>query len=448
MIDTMIVKEIPYRDPLYIMEAFYSHCGSILLDGGLEHYSFIAIDPFLIMNKNSKAVFAEIERIISIYSLDSEKELPPFQGGVVGYWAYDLCAEFEKIKLQPPDYCQVPGMIVGVYDLVIGFDHLKKQAWIFSSGYPERHVFNRNQRAEKRLRWVDENILSIKEISTVPQKKMTPIKVKSNFTQQAYCHAVERVMEYIKAGDIFETNIAQRFEAKLPNDFSPFDLYTRLRMVNNAPFSSYMNWGNIVLASVSPERFLSLKDRVVQTKPIKGTAARGKNKEEDQQLAKALLSSEKDRAENVMIVDLMRNDLSKVCLADSVVVNKLCALESFSTVHHLVSTIQAELSPTKSAAHLLEACFPGGSITGAPKVRSMEIIAEIEPHRRGAYCGAIGYIGFNGDMDTAMTIRTYVVNNQHVSFHGGGAIVLDSDPEAEYQETLHKVGVLRKVLEG
>lgn len=444
----MLIIEIPYRDPISIMQAFYNHYGSVLFDGGLDHYSFIAIDPFLIVNKNSKTVFADIERIISTYPLESEKDLPPFQGGIAGYWAYDLCAEFENIKLQSSDYCQVPGMIVGAYDLVIGFDHMKKQAWIFSSGYPDLDVLNRSKRAEKRMRWVEEKIQSIKEISDVSQKKITPIYVQSNFTRHAYCHAVERVVEYIRAGDVFETNIAQRFEAKLPKNFSSFDLYKRLRIVNNAPFSSYMNWGDIVLVSASPERFLSLKDGIVQTKPIKGTAPRGKNKEEDQQLANTLLSSEKDRAENVMIVDLMRNDLSKVCLPDTVIVNKLCALESFSTVHHLVSTIQAQLLPTKRAAHLLEACFPGGSVTGAPKVRSMEIIAEIEPHRRGPYCGAIGYIGFSGDMDTAITIRTYAIKDQHISFHGGGAVVLDSDPEAEYQETLHKVGVLRKLLEG
>ncbi len=443
----MLVKEIPYRDPLYVMSAFFESYGTVFLDGGLDHFSFIAIDPFLILNNDSKHPFERLDKLISSYPLDTEVNLPPFQGGVAGYWAYDLCADLENIHLQPTDIFDFPRMIVGLYDLVIAFDHLKKQAWIFSSGYPEQQLLGRKKRAEKRLRWAEENINQIKMLDDISDKNYIHCALNSNFTQKEYCQAVERVVRYIEAGDIFETNIAQRFEGRFDKELSNFDLYKKLRSVNTAPFSSYLNWGEVVLASASPERFLSLKAGIVETKPIKGTAPRGKNTEEDQRFAKLLLGSEKDKAENVMIVDLMRNDLSKVCLPDSVMVNKLCELESFATVHHLVSTISGELSPTKKAIHLLEACFPGGSVTGAPKLRSMEIIAEIEPHRRGPYCGAIGYIGFNGDMDTAITIRTYAIKNNRISFHGGGAIVLDSDPEAEYQETLHKVGVLKSILE-
>jgi para-aminobenzoate synthetase component 1 len=244
------------------------------------------------------------------------------------------------------------------------------------------------------------------------------------------------------AGDIFQANLSQRFRARLPAGIAAFDLYRRMRQVNPAPFAAFVKAGDVAVASASPERFLSLRDGRVETCPIKGTRRRGATPVQDRLLAEALLASEKDRAENIMIVDLLRNDLSRVCRDGSVAVPRLCGLESFATVHHLVSTVTGELRPGKGAVDLLAACFPGGSITGAPKIRAMEIIAELEPTRRGPYCGSVGYIGFDGNMDSSIIIRTYGIKGDEVVFQAGGGIVADSRSGDEYEETLAKARAL------
>jgi para-aminobenzoate synthetase component 1 len=266
--------------------------------------------------------------------------------------------------------------------------------------------------------------------------------VTSNFTRPDYEAAVARVIDYIYAGDIFQANLTQRFRAELPAGLTPFTLYRRLRQLNPAPFAAYLDFGQVVIASSSPERFLSVRNGRVETRPIKGTRPRGRSPAEDQALMRALLASEKDRAENVMIVDLLRNDLSRVCRDASVAVPELCICEAFATVFHLVSTIVGELEPGRSALDLLKASFPGGSITGAPKIRAMEIIAALEPTQRGPYCGTIGYIGFDGTMDSNIVIRTYALDGSTVTFQAGGGIVADSDPAEEYEESLAKARAL------
>jgi para-aminobenzoate synthetase component I len=247
---------------------------------------------------------------------------------------------------------------------------------------------------------------------------------------------VARVIEYIFAGDIFQANLSQRLEAPLVG--TPLELYRRLRSRNPAPFSAYLDFGELVVASASPERFLRVEDGHVEARPIKGTRPRGVGPEHDAALALALAESDKDRAENVMIVDLLRNDLSRVCEPGSVRVPELFALEHYATVHHLVSTVVGDLVPTQDAADLLRAAFPGGSITGAPKVRAMQVIAELEPTRRGVYCGAIGYWSVTGALDTSIVIRTHLVLGDVVYFQAGGGIVADSEPEQEYRETFDK----------
>jgi para-aminobenzoate synthetase component 1 len=232
----------------------------------------------------------------------------------------------------------------------------------------------------------------------------------------------------------------------LPNDFSPLLLYHQLQQVNPAPFAAFLNFSDTMLLSASPERFLQLQSGWIEARPIKGTRPRDDNVEKDQKLAEELLTSEKERAENTMIVDLLRNDLSRVCVDHSVQVTQLCGLESFATVHHLVSVIIGQLKPEKDAIDLLRATFPGGSITGAPKLRAMEIIAELEPTARGPYCGCFGYIGFDGTIDTAITIRTYTIKNKKITFQTGGGIVADSDPLMEYQEMQIKAQALQHAL--
>ena len=254
--------------------------------------------------------------------------------------------------------------------------------------------------------------------------------------------------EYIIAGDIFQANLSQRFQTRLPE--KPFDLYRRLRRRNPAPFAAYLDYGDMAILSASPERFLRLDEqrRLVETRPIKGTRPRGLGPMHDAALGRALAESEKDRAENVMIVDLLRNDLSRVCRAGTVRVPELFALEHHPTVHHLVSTVIGELEPGAQAADLIRAAFPGGSITGAPKVRAMEIIAELEPTQRGVYCGSVGYISVTGAMDTSIVIRTYLALRGQVYFQAGGGIVADSDPELEYRETLDKArGLIETLVE-
>jgi para-aminobenzoate synthetase component 1 len=272
------------------------------------------------------------------------------------------------------------------------------------------------------------------------------IGLRSTFTHRGYLDAVARVREYIIAGDIFQANLSQRFQCALIEP--PFDLYRRLRRRNPAPFAAYLGFADISILSASPERFLRLdqQNRLVETRPIKGTRPRGLGPMHDAALGRALAESAKDRAENVMIVDLLRNDLSRVCRPGTVRVPELFALEHHPTVHHLVSTVLGELAPGASAVDLIRATFPGGSITGAPKVRAMEIIAELEPLQRGVYCGSIGYISATGAMDTSIVIRTYLALGGQIYFQAGGGIVADSDVELEYRETLDKARALIETL--
>ena len=260
----------------------------------------------------------------------------------------------------------------------------------------------------------------------------------SNFSRDAYVATVQRVIELILAGDIFQANIAQRFSARLSSPLDPLALYCRLRALNPAPFAALLRYGKRIIASSSPERFLRLDGRYVETRPIKGTIRRSADPQADRQRAEFLLASEKDRAENLMIVDLLRNDLSRVCAAHSVEVPVLCGLESYASVHHLVSVVSGKLGDDHDAVSLLRACFPGGSVTGAPKVRSMEIIANVERIAREVYCGAIGFIGFSGQMDTNIAIRTVTIDDDLAVFHAGGGITAMSDPSTEYEETLAK----------
>ncbi len=446
-------QEIPYQDPVTIFAYFADQTGVVFLDSAqlreqCGRYSFIAIDPFSTFTiKNSENnLFEILEENLKKYPLAIHSDLPPFQGGAAGFFSYDLYRYLEKITVQQLDDMAFPDMAIGLYDLVIAFDHVLQRAWIFSSGYPEREKSARVERANKRMRWLLNITHHIDALPTLSNVLLAKKNIETNFTAEQYQAAVRRVIDFILAGDIFEANIAQRFKAYLPKNFPSFDLYHRLRLINPAPFASYIKFYDTVIASASPERFLKLKDNQVEARPIKGTRPRGKTVTEDVRLAEDLLKSEKDHAENSMIVDLLRNDLSRVCEDHSVNVLQLCGLESYPAVHHLVSVITGKLRDKIHAIDLLCATFPGGSITGAPKIRAMEIIAEIEPTCRGPYCGSIGYIGFNGDMDTSIVIRTYAIKNNSITFQAGGAIVVDSNPEAEYQEMLTKANALYKAL--
>lgn len=466
-----IAHEIAYCDPLSIFEHLQHQKWALLLDSARhdEHYgryTYIAIDPFQILWAKDGQVFLDdslvssqdnpLEHLKTILKQMPEEyrgDLPPFQGGAAGAFAYDLHQYIEPVSTTCADEMLFPDIAIGLYDVVISFDTLQKKAWLVSTGWPEKTPEKRLIRAEQRINSLTHLLSQARGQISKPQHETIPLKktattVTSNFNVTTYCDAVNRVIDYILAGDIFEANISQCFKSQLPPDMTPFSLYQQLRKKNPAPFAAFMNLGDTHVISASPERFLQLTNGIVETRPIKGTRPRHTDPNKDQQWADELKTSEKDIAENVMIVDLLRNDLSKVCKDHSIKVNQLCGLESFATVHHLVSVITGELRENEDAISLLRAAFPGGSITGAPKVRAMQIIAEIEPNKRGIYCGSLGFIGFNGAMDTSIAIRTFTIKNNVVTFQAGGAIVVDSNPSDEYQETLTKSAALHDVLIG
>lgn len=353
----------------------------------------------------------------------------PFTGGAIGYFSYDLARHLERLPNLARDQEQLPAMAVGLFDWIVIVDHLKKESWLIGHGN-DPDTF-KNWEPLKRL------------LSSPKAQKYQSFKVLSqvcsNMTKNDYEKAFKQIKSYIHHGDCYQVNLAQRFAAHAEGH--SWALYQKLRTMNPAPFSSYLHNPYVTVLSSSPERFLSVKNGCVETKPIKGTKPRSKNPVKDQILSSDLLHSEKDRAENLMIVDLLRNDLGKTCQYGSIQVPKLFEVESFATVHHLVSTITGQLIPDKQALDLLQDCFPGGSITGAPKIRAMEIIEELEPNRRGVYCGTIGYIGYNGNMDTNIAIRTMIYNNNEIRYWAGGGLVEDSQLESEYEEIQTKATV-------
>jgi para-aminobenzoate synthetase component 1 len=453
--------------PLVAFDTLRNGRFSFFLDSGMDphklgRYSFLGSDPFLVLRcRGSETVVIEgakesrlsgnpfdiLGSLLARYHLDCSQSPVPFCGGAVGYLSYDLCHFIEQLPVKAVDDLELPECYFGFYDAILAFDNLEGRAYIVSTGFPELDESDRLRRAESRLKETKGRLSELK--SGTEEAHVTPVpgaapELKGGFTRQGYEEAVERARQYIIAGDIFEVNLSQRFETEL--SITPYELYCRLRRINPAPFASYLDFDGVTVVGSSPERFLRLRGDWVETRPIKGTRPRGKTPEEDQAQANALLHSVKDRAENMMIVDLERNDLGRVCRFGTVKVSELAILEVYPTVFHLTSTVEGRLREGKDCIDLLRATFPGGSITGAPKVRSMEIIDELEPTRRSIYTGSIGYIGFNGDMDLNIVIRTFIIKGNRAYFQAGGAVVYDSNPAEEYQETLDKVRALINAL--
>jgi para-aminobenzoate synthetase component 1 len=367
-----------------------------------------------------------------------QKTTLPFMAGALGLFGYDLGKRFESLPNKNADEYSTPDMAVGIYAWSIIKDNINQQFYLCSiDQYPHPSIKDIQQ-------WVNcDNTQHAFSLTSDWQ---------SNMSQQQYTEKLSRIFSYLQAGDCYQINLAQRFSANYTGD--EWQAYQRLRTANQAPFSAFIRLTNNVVMSISPERFLSVNDGLVQTKPIKGTRPRSDDPKQDQQQIESLLSAEKDQAENLMIVDLLRNDLSKHCQPGSVNVPELFKLESFAAVHHLVSTVTGQLKTTSSPIDLLQGAFPGGSITGAPKIRAMQIINELEPNNRNVYCGSIGYLGLFGDMDTNICIRTLLCeksreqSNHQQTIHcwAGGGIVLDSDAKDEYQESLDKVSKILPVL--
>lgn len=472
-------REIPWRDPAACfarLRAAHPQ-GAVFLDSamgdpGLGRFSSIAVDPFGRLRAVGRRLwrdgrplaggdpFSALEEALAAWRQPTLPHLPPFQGGAAGWLGYDLGQRLEVLPNPRDARRRFDDLALGFYDTVLTFDLAERRCWLISSGRPLEGRRERADRARRRMDAWEDLLRGVPTGATAdedpvatqgagPRPRRRPGIIRANFSRAGYEAAVTRVIDDILAGDIFQANLSQCFRARLPAGDSPWSLYQRLRQTNPAPFAAYLQWDRQVLASASPERFLRLDpEGHVETRPIKGTRPRGATPAADERLAAELLASAKDRAENVMIVDLLRNDLSRVCRDHTVEVPVLCGLESFRTVHHLVSVVTGRLQEDRGAVDLLRAAFPGGSVTGAPKIRAMEIIAELEPTRRGPYCGAVAWLGFDGAMDSSIVIRSYTVKGRAVTFQAGGGIVADSEPAAEYDETLAKAAALMAALGG
>ncbi|KZN36245.1 hypothetical protein N474_14830 [Pseudoalteromonas luteoviolacea CPMOR-2] len=428
-----------------VFEQFAQHKYAILLDSSdakheNSHYDIISFNPVHVLEASegnalldgqlqNLSVFELLKKELSKLCTNKVEGLP-FVGGWLGFFGYDLGRYIENIPEESVADISLPDMVAGLYLDALIFDN-KKQQWFYVS-----------QPQTNRLEQYLEIIHGVS--AQLPSFELRTDWL-SNMTKQQYTTKFDKIHHYLLSGDCYQINLAQRFQAQYSG--SEWQAYKKLRANNKAPFSAFYNLGeDKAIVSVSPERFISVRSNKVETKPIKGTLPRLSNAVEDSEQAEVLRHSTKDRAENVMIVDLLRNDLGKVAKPGTVNVPKLFEIESFPAVHHLVSTVTSELAPGKDAVDQLEAAFPGGSITGAPKIRAMEIIEELEPHRRSAYCGSIGYLSACGDMDTSITIRTLVCDNQSIYCWAGGGIVADSNVDAEYQETYHKVNKILPIL--
>jgi len=441
-----ILKSYKLRvDPLSVFAAFKDEKNCFFLDSSLSlgsagRYSFVGIDPFYILKSSSDAEFSVLRRRLNDYRLSIPGSAIPFLGGALGYLTYDLGVGMEtSIRRRKKESLAIPQCYFAFYNTIVIIDNLMRELYIFSVGFPEKKYRAAKALCEKNIKKISA-ILS-RVTAGRPQLRDQPIAgasggLKSNFSKEAYCRAVKKAKAYIKRGDIYQVNLSQRFCGPCHDD--PYRIYERLRSISPSSFSAYFDAGGFQVLSSSPERFLSLRKGRVETSPMTGTRPRSKDRGHDAKLKKELLASHKDRAELVMIVDLERNDLGRVCEYGSVEVKTLRALEEYATVFQTTATVEGRLRRDLDRVDLMQACFPGGSITGCPKIRAMEIIDELEPLGRSLYTGSLGYFSFSGEMDFNILIRTIIKKDAQVYFGVGGGIVADSDPEKEYRETLVK----------
>ncbi len=480
--------EVPYNEPYLFYELLSSslqlHRG-ILLESvrgsfKIARYSFIAFEPYLLLEakngevhihsaykeKSSVSFRPPLERLselVSAYPQRAVPELPPFQGGAIGLLSYDFVRYLEDIPGNAVDDLHIPDVHFMMADRVIAFDHFEKKTWIImapgarqtEAGYRDAADIDWNSAYEE----ADETIYKLKDLlATEGQHNMETRKSASalphfrtsglqyELTKGRYMDMVRKAKEYIAAGDIFQANLSQRLSSFV-DAVNPWDIYKMLRRINPSPFAAFADFGSYSVVSSSPERLVKVTDRIIETRPIAGTRPRGHGVTEDARMRSDLLLNEKERAEHIMLIDLERNDIGRVSEFGSVVVDELMITEDYSHVMHIVSNIKGLLKSDKTCFDLVRATFPGGTITGVPKVRCMEIIDELEPVARGPYTGSLGYIGFSGAMDLNIIIRSFVIKDKYAYVQAGAGIVADSDPEREYYETLKKAEALIKTLE-
>ncbi len=429
------------------------------VEGGerLARYSFVGWDPFIVIRGKGNSVwseyqgeiiqeevhgFARLEQISMKYKLAPMPELPPFVGGGVGYFAYDLVRQFEKLPSLSTDDLGIDDYQVMYFSTVLAFDHLKHRIHIITNILNDRGMQSLEARYRDALLRIDQIEKRLKVPISLPSpvsRDAVPEPI-SNLSESKYYANIKKAKSHIQAGDIFQVVLSQRFAMKISCD--PFDIYRALRFINPSPYMFFLRMDGLHLVGASPEMLVKVRNGRVEYGPIAGTRPRGRTQEEDMRLSRELMADEKERAEHVMLVDLGRNDLGRVCKFGSVRVTDLMRIERYSHVMHLVSSVEGELRTDLNCFHALEACLPAGTVSGAPKVRAMEIIEELEPHRRGVYGGAVGYVDFSGNLDTCIALRTLVIKDGIAYIQAGGGIVADSQPKREREESMNKAHAL------
>jgi len=440
-------------DPFQIFAVLKNERNCFFLDSSLNsnslgRYSFLGIDPFYVLETKNQDPLPRLREILGRYRIHVPKNSLPFLGGAVGYFGYDLGFILEKkLKKKPKAGLAILDCAFGFYNSAIIIDHFKQQLYIFSVGFPETNYRLEKSLCEFNFKKIYKLLCRSSSLRGSHQKdnsKASRTELKSNFTKEDYILAIKKAKEYIRKGDIYQVNLSQEFHAK--TDLSGSQIYKQLRKISPSYFSAYLDCQDYQILSSSPESFLRLEGNTVTTRPMKGTRPRSRNKLSDRRFKQDLVASVKDKAELIMIVDLERNDLGRVCSYDSIKVNTLRQLEKYSTVFQTTATVCGRLHNDRDRVDLIRACFPGGSITGCPKIRAMEIIEELEPGRRSIYTGSLGYLSFSGTMDLNILIRTILKKRDKLYFSVGGGIVADSKPQGEYQETLVKAKALMQAI--
>jgi len=453
----IIIKEIKLNTDI---EDLYSHFNknnntsflNSCLQKDVGRYSIIGLEPYLIIKYKNEFLeiscngqknvlktnpFNHIEHLLKKYKVKNKTKLPFIAGGI-GYLGYELKNILEKLPQTTKDDLKIPDLYFVFYNSIIIYDKLKRKTYLSCVDLKS----NNKEIIEKRITKLKNKINGINKSHRVKKNNKRKYKIKLDISKKEYIDAIRKIKEYIKQGHIYQANFSQRFESGWYND--PYELFMRLNKINPVPFSAYLNFESFKIISSSPERFIKVNNQDIETRPIKGTRSRGKNKEEDEQFSRELLKSKKDQAELYMIIDLERNDLSRICIPGSVIVKENKRLESYSSVHHTVGVVKGKLKKNTSLINCIKAMFPGGSITGCPKIRCMEILDELEKNSRSVYTGSIGYLSFHDTMDLNIVIRTFIYKNKKIYFQVGGGIVIDSKPEEEYQETFDKAEALIK----